>query len=98
MRHHHFGEGSYDAVGKIDAELLTEAGATGIGQELVSVDPRGLEAAADWESLRSPETYLGQERTEALPLRRGYLGYRACLDAAPAQLRLNHWALAAIGR
>ena len=27
--------------------------------DLVMVDPQGLEVAADWRSLRSPETYLG---------------------------------------
>ena len=74
-------------------KLLTEAGATGIGQELVSVDPRGLEAAADWESLRSPETYLGQERTERFASPGGAVLAKSRLYAAPAQLQLNHWAL-----
>ena len=32
--------------------------------DLVSVDARGLEAPADWASLRSPESYTGYERTE----------------------------------
>ena len=31
---------------------------------LVSVDARGLEAAADWGSLKSPENYVGYERTQ----------------------------------
>jgi hypothetical protein len=40
-------------------QLLLEAGADDLDQELVVVEPRGLEVAADWRTLRSPETYLG---------------------------------------
>jgi hypothetical protein len=46
--------------------LLTEAGAGGVGRDLVAVDAGGVEAAADWDSLRSPENYLGYDRTENL--------------------------------
>jgi hypothetical protein len=44
--------------------LLVEAGIGGVDRDLVSVDARGLEAAADWDSLRSPENYVGCDRTE----------------------------------
>ena len=43
-------------------QLLVEAGARDLDQDLVMVDPQGLEVAADWRSLRSPETYLGTAR------------------------------------
>jgi thiol-disulfide isomerase/thioredoxin len=94
IRHHQFGEGDYEQSEMILQQLLTEAGTGAVGQELVAVDPAGLEAAADWASLRSPENYLGYERTEnfaspdgaVLDTRHGY--------AVPARLRLNHWALA----
>jgi hypothetical protein len=33
-------------------QLLTEAGSSGIGHDLVSVDAGGAEVAADWEHLR----------------------------------------------
>src|SRR4249920_518093 len=59
MRHHHFGEGDYERSERLIQQLLTEAGASGVVQNLVSVDARGAEAAADWANLRSPETYLG---------------------------------------
>jgi hypothetical protein len=39
--------------------LLAEAGATAFDRELVTVDPQGLEVAADWRTLQSPETYVG---------------------------------------
>src|SRR5215211_5366898 len=59
VRHHHFGEGEYAQSERMIQRLLAEAGAGGISQELVSVAGRGVEAAADWDSLRSPETYVG---------------------------------------
>jgi hypothetical protein len=40
-------------------QLLLEAGADDLDQELVVVEPRGLEVAADWRTLRSLETSLG---------------------------------------
>jgi hypothetical protein len=53
-----------------------------------------VEAAADWDSLWSPENYLGYERTENFASSNG-----AVLDtpygyAVPARLVLNQWALA----
>ena len=40
-------------------QLLLDAGAQGVDQDLVDVDPQGLEVAADWRTLQSPETYTG---------------------------------------
>ncbi len=40
-------------------QLLSEAGAEGLDQDLVMVEPVGLEVSADWRTLRSGETYLG---------------------------------------
>jgi thiol-disulfide isomerase/thioredoxin len=93
IRHHHFGEGEYERSERVIQQLLAEAGREAGSRELVSVEGRGVEAAADWGSLRSPEIYIGYERTEnfaspggaALDKRRTY--------AVPARLRLNHWAL-----
>ena len=67
VRHHHFGEGSYEQSEMIIQQLLAEAGNGGIDREPVSVDARGIEAAADWSSLKSAENYVGHERTETLP-------------------------------
>jgi thiol-disulfide isomerase/thioredoxin len=93
LRHHRFGEGGYQQSERIIQQLLTEAGIDSSGHDLVSVDAHGVEAAADWGSLRSPENYLGYERTEnfASP-NRALLGTRHAY-AVPARLRLNHWAL-----
>ena len=92
-RHHHFGEGAYEQSERFIQKLLTEAGASGIGQELVSVDAAGVEAAADWGNLRSPENYLGYERTERFASPGGAVSDKSRVYAAPARLSLNHWAL-----
>jgi thiol-disulfide isomerase/thioredoxin len=93
LRHHHFGEGGYEQSEMIIQRLLAEAGAGGIGDGLVSVDARGLEAAADWGSLKSPENYVGYERTQNFVSPGGAMLDKPRLYAIPARLRLNEWAL-----
>jgi thiol-disulfide isomerase/thioredoxin len=93
VRHHHFGEGGYEQSEGIIQHLLAEAGGGGIGQELVSVDARGAEAAADWDSLRSPENYLGYERTANFASPGGAVLDKRRVYAAPTRLSLNQWAL-----
>jgi thiol-disulfide isomerase/thioredoxin len=62
VRHQDFGEGEYDQSEMIIRRLLTEAGVVDMNDDLVSVEAGGLEAAADWSTLRSPENYVGYER------------------------------------
>jgi hypothetical protein len=93
IRHHHFGEGEYEQSEMTIQQLLAEAGIDGSDHELVSVDADGAEAPADWDSLRSPENYVGYERTANFASPGGaVLDERRVYDA-PARLRLNHWAL-----
>jgi thiol-disulfide isomerase/thioredoxin len=92
IRHHHFGEGEYQSSEIVLQQLLAEAGLSGAGRELVSVDAGGVEAPADWATLQSPENYTGSERTENFASPGGTAPGRH-LYTAPAQLRLNHWAL-----
>jgi hypothetical protein len=88
IRDHHFGEGRYEESERVIQRLL------GVEREPVSVEALGVEAQADWDHLRTPETYLGYERGEhfassdraAFDERRAY--------ELPERLRLNHWALA----
>ena len=93
VRHHHFGEGSYEQSEMIIQELLTETGIGGIDRESVSVDARGIEAAADWGSLKSPENYVGYERTQNFVSPGGAVLDRSRMYELPARLRLNEWAL-----
>ena len=94
LRYHHFGEGAYEQSEKVLQHLLAEAGIGSFDHELVSVDAQGAEAAADWGSLKSAETYVGDARTEhfASPGGAG-VGSRR-VYTAPARLRLNQLALA----
>jgi thiol-disulfide isomerase/thioredoxin len=93
IRHHQFGEGDYEESEMIIQQLLTEAGAGGIAREPVSVDARGIEAAADWGSLKSPENYVGYDRTENFASRGGAVLDRSRVYAVPENLKLNQWAL-----
>ncbi len=93
IRHHQFGEGDYERSEMILQQLLAETGMGGIGDELVSVDARGAEAAADWGSLKSPENYVGYARTENFASPGGIVVDKRHVYAAPAQLSLNQWSL-----
>jgi thiol-disulfide isomerase/thioredoxin len=93
IRHHRFGEGGYEESEMILQQLLAEAGSGAIGQQLVSVNATGVEAAADWDSLRSPENYLGYQRTENFASSDGAVLDTPHVYALPTRLRLNHWAL-----
>jgi hypothetical protein len=93
VRDHHFGEGEYDRSEKIIQRLLLQAGATGIPQGAVTVAASGVEAPPDWGSLRSPENYLGFERTQNFASPGGVEPDRRRRYAAPRRLSLNEWAL-----
>jgi thiol-disulfide isomerase/thioredoxin len=93
IRHHHFGEGEYEQAEMVIQQLLSEAEARDVARDLVSVDPRGAEAAADWGNLKSPENYVGYGRTENFASPGGAVLDKPRVYAAPVQLKLNHWAL-----
>jgi thiol-disulfide isomerase/thioredoxin len=93
IRHHQFGEGEYQRSEMIIQRLLAGAGSDGIARDLVSPDAPGIEAPADWASLRTPETYTGYERAENFASPGGAVPNRPHVYAAPPALRLNHWAL-----
>lgn len=94
VRYRHIGEGSYDRIETTIRELLSEAGHDMASVSPVSVDPRGIETGADWASLKSPETYLGYERTANFASRGIVPRDRRRTYALPDRLDLNRWALA----
>jgi thiol-disulfide isomerase/thioredoxin len=94
IRHHHFGEGDYDRSERIIQQLLSETGIGGIAHEPAAVEARGPEAPADWGSLKTPETYVGYMRAESFASPGGAVPDQPHVYAAPAQLKLNDWALA----
>jgi thiol-disulfide isomerase/thioredoxin len=87
IRDHHFGEGRYEQSERVIQRLL------GVERELVSVEGLGVEAEADWDHLRTPETYLGYRRSEhfASPDGAAYDERRAY--ELPERLHFNQWAL-----
>ena len=93
LRAHQFGEGAYEQSEMMIQQLLAEAGIGGLDDELVSVDGQGAEAAADWDSLRSAENYVGYERTENFASPGGAVLDTPHVYAVPARLMLNQWAL-----
>jgi thiol-disulfide isomerase/thioredoxin len=58
IRDHHFGEGRYEKSERVIQRLL------GVEREPVRVEAVGVEAPADWDHLRTPETYLGYARSD----------------------------------
>jgi thiol-disulfide isomerase/thioredoxin len=74
IRDQHFGEGRYEESERVIQGLL------GVEREPVPVEGVGVEAAADWDQLGTPETYLGGARGERL--------------ASQKPPPLNNWALA----
>jgi thiol-disulfide isomerase/thioredoxin len=66
IRHHHLGEEDYERSERVIQQLLAEAGHEVQAKDLVAVEPGGIELAADWDTLRSPETYLGYARATGL--------------------------------
>ena len=75
VRFNHFGEGAYEEIERAIQQQL------GVDEEPVRVDADGFAEAADWDTLGSPETYLGLNRGE----RRG--------DGSVDGLALNQWSL-----
>jgi thiol-disulfide isomerase/thioredoxin len=93
IRYHHFGEGEYERTEAVIQQLLREAGYPGTGKDQVQVDARGSEVAADWDNLRSGETYLGRNQTQGFSSPGGMLVGKTRKYDAPQSLKLNHWAL-----
>jgi cytochrome c biogenesis protein CcdA/thiol-disulfide isomerase/thioredoxin len=88
IRYHHFGEGRTQETEAAIRALLAEKGAR-LGSK-AKVAAAGASAAADFASIRSPETYLGSGRARnfASPngLREGIAIYRL-----PVSYKLNEW-------
>jgi thiol-disulfide isomerase/thioredoxin len=93
IRHHHFGEEDYERSESVIQQLLTEAGLNGFDDDLVSLEPEGVEVAADWETLGSPETYVGYARAQNLASAGGVVSDEPNVYVAPPELDLNQWSL-----
>jgi thiol-disulfide isomerase/thioredoxin len=91
LRDHHFGEGRYEHSERVIQELL------GVERSLASVEGTGVEAAADWDNLATPETYLGDRRSDgfgAWSLSGGWRieGEKVALDEAGGSITIQFYA------
>jgi thiol-disulfide isomerase/thioredoxin len=87
IRDHHFGEGRYEQSERVIQRLL------GIERDPASVVGVGVEAAADWEHLRTPETYLGYGRSEHFASTDGPAFDEPHRFEIPGRLPGNYWSL-----
>jgi thiol-disulfide isomerase/thioredoxin len=88
IRDQHFGEGRYEKSERVLQALL------GVEREPVVVEGAGVEAAADWDHLQTPETYLGASRSASFASPGGAAYDERRAYEFPASLPFNHWALA----
>ena len=94
VRDHQFGEGEYERSEKTIQRLLSNAGARNVSAGFVSAEPRGFEAGADWDNLKSPESYVGYDRAENFASPGRIERDRRRAYDAPKRMALNQWALA----
>ena len=88
IRERRFGEGRYEQSERTIQELL------GVERELVSTGGLGVEAEADWHSLRTPETYVGYGRSEHFASPGSAALHERRIYELPRFLQLTQWALA----
>lgn len=88
LRYQHFGEGRYEESERAIQDLL------GVEDDLVAVEGLGPEAPADWDNVKSPETYVGYARAEGFASPGGVAVGERHAYSLPDELGLNRWALA----
>jgi thiol-disulfide isomerase/thioredoxin len=88
FRDSHFGEGRYEQSERSIQRLL------GVERDLVSVEGVGVEKEADWDHLRTPETYLGYQQSERFASPEGVVLATRSAFELPTSLGSNQWALA----
>jgi len=87
IRDDHFGEGRYEQSERVIQKLL------GIEREILPVNGTGVEAAADWDSLVTPETYVGYARGAQFASPGGATRNERHRYQLPDYFRLGQWAL-----
>ncbi|HEX2545890.1 MAG TPA: redoxin family protein [Ramlibacter sp.] len=92
IRYQHDGEGEYGRTEQRIQQLLAEAGAKDIPTGLARVTPSGVQAAADWATLQSPETYTGYQKADRFRSPGGLSPDRSRTYELPRRLASNDWA------
>ena len=94
VREHQFGEGGYQTSERTIQRLLKDAGVSNVADGLARVEGSGLEATADWENLKTPETYIGYERAENFTSSDSVRRDQSRIYRPASRLSLNQWSLA----
>jgi cytochrome c biogenesis protein CcdA/thiol-disulfide isomerase/thioredoxin len=90
IRHHHFGEGSYEESEKVLQDLLGESAKT---DKFVEVQASGAQVPGETGKVASPETYLGYNRAQNFKATPGFKIDTATTYTVAKKLSLNEWGL-----
>jgi len=93
VRHHRLGEGDYAASERLLQQLLAEAKAAPINEKLTGDIGKGIEAAPDWDQLRSPETYVGYRQADRLAAPQRLKRDAPLTYSLPSSVPANQWGL-----
>jgi cytochrome c biogenesis protein CcdA/thiol-disulfide isomerase/thioredoxin len=93
IRYHHFGEGEYAESERVIQQLLREAGAAKVADDLINASAEGVQLAPDMHEVQSPETYVGYQRAEHFVPETSLVPDKVSAYTSPAQLALNDWSL-----
>ena len=96
IRGHEFGEGNYDKTERLIQTLLTQAGIPDVPTGLVAANGKGVEAAADDQEIKSPETYVGYARAANFANTSVLRKDQPDTYAVPSTLQLNQWGLGGV--
>jgi cytochrome c biogenesis protein CcdA/thiol-disulfide isomerase/thioredoxin len=91
IRYFHHGEGDYAMAERVIRQLLAEAGHAPAGA-MAQTEANGTEAAAQFNQIRSPETYIGYYRAERF-VSPGGLARDKPKSYVGEPLKLNDWSL-----
>ena len=94
IRGYRLGEGGYGEGERLIRKLLSEAGQNLAGVPVAPIEGKGIEAAADWADMGSPEAYLGYDKAVDFASRGGIRKDAMHAYASAAALSLNQWDLA----
>lgn len=91
IRYHHFGEGKHRETEAAIRALLLEAGAANLADASDEVKAQGQNLAADFKSVKSPETYVGWGRAANNVNEGGIKDRGVTAYTLPTGLTLNQW-------
>ncbi len=94
VHHQAFGEGGCAEAERLIQRLLAESDGRDVADVISEVRGYRDQAAPDWRSLRSPETYTGYAQAQSFSSDGGIREGRSIDYRAAASLSLDHWSLA----